>query len=75
MKTFNFKKVFMDKYKNKFLVCFHLPQGQYLYCFYLLLHSHKAPAPSVHLDVAVVTRGKNYIKTVRFLTQTNRFVS
>jgi len=27
------------------------------------------------LDVTVVTRGKNAINTVRFLTQTARFVS
>jgi len=37
-------------------------------------HSHKAPVPSDHLDVAVVTRSKNDINTVRFLTQTARFV-
>jgi len=36
----------------------------------LSLHASKAPAPSDNLDVAVVTRGKNYINTVRFLTQT-----
>jgi len=28
-----------------------------------------------HLDVAVITRGKNGINTVRFLTQTAPFVS
>jgi len=28
-----------------------------------------------HLDVSVVTRGKNDINTVRFFTQTARFVS
>jgi len=31
--------------------------------------------PSDHLDVTVITRGKNDINTVRFLTQTARFVS
>jgi len=35
----------------------------------------EAPVPSDHLDVAVVTRGKYDINTVRFLTQTARFVS
>jgi len=30
---------------------------------------------SDHLDVDVVTQGKNDINTVRFLTQTARFVS
>jgi len=35
----------------------------------------KAPAPSDHLDVVVVTRGKNDINTVSFLTQTAHFVS
>jgi len=38
-------------------------------------HSHKAHAPSDHLDVVVVTRGKNDINTVSFLTRTTRFVS
>jgi len=37
--------------------------------------STEAPAPSDQLDVAVVTTGKNDINTVRFLTQTARFVS
>jgi len=31
--------------------------------------------PSDHLDVAVVTRGKNYINTVLFLTHNARFLS
>ena len=35
----------------------------------------EAPAPSDHLDVAVIKRRKNDINTVRFLTQTARFVS
>jgi len=38
-------------------------------------HSHKAPTPSDHLDVTVITRGKNYINIVSFLTQTAHFVS
>jgi len=33
------------------------------------------PAPSEYLDVTVVTRGKNDINTVHFLTQTANFVS
>jgi len=38
-------------------------------------HSYKASTPSDHLDMAVIKRGKNDINTVRFLTQTARFVS
>jgi len=37
--------------------------------------SHKVPAPSDHLDVAMITSGKNYINTARFLTQAAHFVS
>jgi len=37
--------------------------------------STEAPMPSDQLDLTVVTRGKNDINTVRFLTQTARFVS
>jgi len=32
-------------------------------------------ADSNYLHVTVITRGKNYINTVRFLTKTARFVS